>query len=1174
MKGNVMNQLRTVIASLVILSCLAPSSTWATVYEWDGGAGDTIWDSLIFIPGAEFNWSPEGVPTFADDINLTAASVAGAVTIDLNGSRAVISITHNGVAGTYTFGDPNTADTITLHDVDLSSPLLNATAGHDLIINANIFLNTNNALLRFNSVNAGDNSGRVIVNGNVSPSPSATGTQTLELTSTNETGAPQIEVNGVISDGPGATLGLNAGVTSGSTAVTGDHAAEVAVTGLNTFTGPVRVTGGTLTFDSIENIGSPQANALGMPDPNAPDAGKIEVGFGVVTTGTLRFVGSDPNSSTSDRPIEINGLSGSGGAATIDASGSVPLVLSGGVTTPSNNTVRTLTLTGDSLQDNTISGVIAAAPSSGVLDVTKQGIGKWVLTANNTYDGHTRIQAGELVVSGPGAAIGTSGRFLDVDPSTTLTLDGGSITASALFVNSGATFNFKSGTASLSSGSILQEDVAIGTDPNAAGAGTLSITAGTHTFEGITISDDDDAMNVTGGTVNADTIDNLNGGTFTFDTPAVLNLTDSNSGLTTGTGSITGKLTGVGSVTKIGLGQLEIGSSTHDLTGKLNINEGSVQVTPGGRLSDGSIVNVASGATLRLLTTSTDAIFGLEGDGNVELGDAHLVLGNIDPPGNVGGVGTFSGTISDDPNASGQLSKRGTGSFTLAGQATYSGLTQLEEGTFNVTGTMNVGDNGVGIGVWLNTGAAGGGPTTLDIDGGTLTTTGNIKSEFGSGTIIIQNGGSVTATQIDLANGAGNYPGIFTWTDGTIRLTSASGLDVGVVAGANQPFQNSLDVVAGKTLVIDNTTEVGASGTLSISGGTLSTGDLDNTSSGSFDFNSGTLRFTKNQTFDAAFAAEADVNTPIQLGRTLEVTTEATVSTPLVLAGGTIRFGSVVNPGSLILDSGTFEVTASDLSVAATSIEANPGMTVNVTNGALNVASDGFYNAIGSSLSVANASTNEGQINAIGAGLEFTGGLTNNGDLNLINTLIVGSVVNTLTSSSTLVGSNSVSGDYTQAAGDALFIDLGGTLAGAFDTLTIGGDATLAGDLNVSLDPGFSLSPGDTFQIVDVTGSTSGTFNGPTLVGNFGGVPLFIDYGDGVALIAGLPGDFDFDNDVDGDDFLVWQIDPSVGSLSDWETNYGTVVPLSAASAAVPEPTTCTLALAALCLAVGRRRAF
>jgi len=70
-----------------------------------------------------------------------------------------------------------------------------------------------------------------------------------------------------------------------------------------------------------------------------------------------------------------------------------------------------------------------------------------------------------------------------------------------------------------------------------------------------------------------------------------------------------------------------------------------------------------------------------------------------------------------------------------------------------------------------------------------------------------------------------------------------------------------------------------------------------------------------------------------------------------------------------------------------------------------------------------------------------------------------------------------------------------------------------------------------------------------------------------------LAGDFDLNGEVNGFDFLLWQRDPSVGSLADWEANYGMVATLSAASAAVPEPTTCALALAAVvCVAAGRRR--
>jgi len=74
------------------------------------------------------------------------------------------------------------------------------------------------------------------------------------------------------------------------------------------------------------------------------------------------------------------------------------------------------------------------------------------------------------------------------------------------------------------------------------------------------------------------------------------------------------------------------------------------------------------------------------------------------------------------------------------------------------------------------------------------------------------------------------------------------------------------------------------------------------------------------------------------------------------------------------------------------------------------------------------------------------------------------------------------------------------------------------------------------------------------------------------SLTEELLGDFDADGDVDGADFLAWQRDTSVGSLSDWQDNFGATASV-AASTAVPEPTTAVLfGLAAISLLAGRGR--
>jgi hypothetical protein len=77
--------------------------------------------------------------------------------------------------------------------------------------------------------------------------------------------------------------------------------------------------------------------------------------------------------------------------------------------------------------------------------------------------------------------------------------------------------------------------------------------------------------------------------------------------------------------------------------------------------------------------------------------------------------------------------------------------------------------------------------------------------------------------------------------------------------------------------------------------------------------------------------------------------------------------------------------------------------------------------------------------------------------------------------------------------------------------------------------------------------------------------------GVGYALVSevGIPGDFDDDGDVDGRDLLMWQRNPAVGDLADWQENYGT--DSLAASRAVPEPTAFLLLSLALLASTGLR---
>ena len=93
----------------------------------------------------------------------------------------------------------------------------------------------------------------------------------------------------------------------------------LSLSGLSTFTGPVEVQAGTLSFNTITSIGG-GASALGSA-ATAQD-GVIHMGLTTAAT-TLIYTGSG---SISDRTI---GMQGTTGALTLDSSGSGALALGG-----------------------------------------------------------------------------------------------------------------------------------------------------------------------------------------------------------------------------------------------------------------------------------------------------------------------------------------------------------------------------------------------------------------------------------------------------------------------------------------------------------------------------------------------------------------------------------------------------------------------------------------------------------------------------------------------------------------------------------------------------------------------------------------------------------------------------------------------------------------------------
>lgn len=372
---------------------------------------------------------------------------------------------------------------------------------------------------------------------------------------------------------------------------------------------------------------------------------------------------------------------------------------------------------GNGLNINTTSGNLVqgnyiGTDASGLLPVGNANGGLTVSGSNNTIGG-TSTGARNVI-----SANGFNGG---------LTLVGGSASGNVIqgnFIGTTAT-----GTAALPNTGFV--GLGINSAPNttvggtAAGAG--NVIAG-NTGPGLQIL----GSSATGTTIQ--------GNFFGTDLGATFSLPNGGGGiqmLAVGSGTSVGGTAGAGSnrflasngisvQTNLATDIVSIGSNQ---VATLSITVGILQVLEANAIATTTAVSVAGGSSLDL-NGFNDAIGSLAGGGNVTLGSATLTTG-----GNNSST-AFSGVIS----GTGNLTKQGTGTFTLSGANIYTGTTTVNAGTLLVDGSL----------------AAGAGSTTVN-SGGTLGGSGTVR------VVAINNGGKLAP---------GGSPGML--SSGNVTLNAGS----------------------------------------------------------------------------------------------------------------------------------------------------------------------------------------------------------------------------------------------------------------------------------------------------------------------------------------------------------------------------------------------------------------
>ena len=410
------------------------------------------------------------------------------------------------------------------------------------------------------------------------------------------------------------------------------------------------------------------------------------------------------------------------GDATIDSSGTGPLVLTGNIT-HENDCERTLTLRGSNAGNNWLSGAITDGSGT---SVGKADSGSWRLSAPSTYSGKLRVLSGTLVVDANvgtagaspfGTATATSGLpEIGEDGSATLFVEGGRTISRGFSVVGGSgvvTIGMVgSGTATFDGSFSVR--LARGVTLQAVSGGTVrfanawqDIGGGGSPAVAFTIGSPDNAGTVELASFLPDAITavDVRHGTLRldYDDPPV------------GT---------IGFATPVTLGPAVV---TLDLAG---YTQSLASLT-----FEGSGSTVAGPGTLRTYNNGSTAEIDVSGTGHTISADVELA-----DPTEIQGALTISGIVS----GSGSLTKGGSGTLTLEGDITYTGQTSIAGGTL-VAEKEFAGSADISLVTFT--------PTTLVVAFTMNPTSGATYKLLGGSTLQTYGAGAVTLTEAGGATG-------------------------------------------------------------------------------------------------------------------------------------------------------------------------------------------------------------------------------------------------------------------------------------------------------------------------------------------------------------------------------------------------------------------------------------
>ncbi|HEX7348789.1 MAG TPA: autotransporter-associated beta strand repeat-containing protein [Rhodanobacteraceae bacterium] len=810
--------------------------------------------------------------------------------------------------------------------------------------------------------------------------------------------------------------------------------------------------------------------------------------------------------------------------------------------------------------DLSLSGVV-----SGNGGLVKTGSGTLTLSGANTFSGGTVFNVGTIDV-GNNMALGT--QMVTMAAGTTLGFTTAGLAIANNFRFDGRPyFDVAIGQSETLSGRLTDDGATAGV-LDKTGAGTLVLTGSNNTWTGGTAIGAGTLQIGDGTTGSLGAGDITNDGALVFDLDQLLTYNGEISGTGTLTQQGTGvlRLTGdssFGGGTQINNGEIQITNSHALGSGGVDMEAGTTLDLYATGLSLANDFALNGAAALEVDASAKDTLAGVIADGavvagtleksgsgtlvltnaNTFSGGTDLLAGEIDAgtdtalgSGRVAMVaGTTLGFTAGGLNLANDFELTGASSFDVAGLTTDTLSGKIADGT--AAGKLQVTGGGTLVLTGSNTWSGG-----TNIEDGTLQIgNGGAAGSIGSGNTV-DNG----VLAFDLASGTDlSYGGVIS---GNGALTQM-GTDVLTLTGANT-FRGNTNLDSGE-IDVGNNTALGAGRVYMAAGTTLgftATGfslanNFELTGAGTFNAASGQTETISGAIFDAGATPGALDTTG---AGTLVLTGNGNVwSGGTTLSAGTLQIGNggsgsigngdIADNAALMFDTSSAVLYRGVLSGAGTLSQEGAGTLT------LDGDSSGFTGTTtvaGGMLQVGDAthaSASLGGVIAVVSGGTL-GGFGSVGNADPTTTTIQSGGILSPGSGTYSVGTLTVNGNLTLDAGSILDFDLGApaasdafSTAGSSDLVDVGGALTFTGGTTLNLTNAVSMGPG-LYTLFDygalATGGTC-SFSGGTACMVIGSVPT-----------GSLASEFSVVNDASASQINLYNTNGV--TLGIWAPNWGT----------------------------------